>query len=561
MIKDVKLLVSFYNNIVKKLVINNKELMLDWDWYKNNVAGLDPHKLTCGSNKTAFWKCHICGNEWTTRIERKSKGAKCRQCIAKESATAPCDKSLAALFPQIAKEWDYELNECTPDMVYPKSNKTYNWICSKGHRWHDTASHRAERQTPCPICSGQKLLVGYNDLATTHKELLKEWDYEKNYALGIKPTDFTYGSTHEVFWKCNRGHSWKAAIYVRTTNGCGCKKCSTELRTSFPEKIVAYYLSKVFNDCAENYRSKQLKNFEIDIFLPSLNLGIEYDGARWHQNTNNDKTKDELCKNLNITLIRIRENGCAKYDSSSIKIYVNKKNTKELANAISQVANYINHTFDFNLMIDIDIERDSLTILSDLLTTEKKNSISNSSFIGDWDWDKNKGVDPSMISMYSNRKLWWKCHKCGYEWKTDPSHRARGRGCARCAGQIIVAGENDLESKFPELAKEWDYSKNSKKPGEVAAFCNTKYWWICSKCGHNWRTSIYVRTGMGCGCPECKKKILSQKSSKVAINLDTGIEYESVRKAGEALNINPSAISNACRGISKTAGGYHWKYK
>ena len=64
--------------IVKKLVINNEQLMCDWDWVKNQEEGLDPNTLTCGSNKTAHWKCHICGHEWTTRIERKNRGAMCR---------------------------------------------------------------------------------------------------------------------------------------------------------------------------------------------------------------------------------------------------------------------------------------------------------------------------------------------------------------------------------------------------------------------------------------------------------------------------------------------------
>ena len=545
---------------MKKLVANNKDLMLDWDWSKNDALGLNPNELSCGSNKTAHWKCHVCGNEWTTRIERKNRGAKCKGCIAKQLSTAPKNKSLAVLYPDIAKEWDYKNNECTPDTVYPQSNKNYNWVCAKGHRWHDSASHRTERLTPCPICSGRQLLTGFNDLATTHKELLNEWDYEKNDANGIKPTQITYGSKKEVYWKCSRGHSWKTPVYVRTSNGCGCKQCSAELKMSFPEKIVAYYLSKLFDDSIENYRNKQLKNFELDIYIPSIKLGIEYDGSQWHQNVKNDKTKDELCAKHGITLVRIRENGCTKYDSSSLKIYINQKNNVELADAILKIVKFINKNNNLNLKVDINVDRDSSTILSNLLTLEKRNSIADSDFICDWDWNKNKDIDPSMVPMFSNRKFWWKCHKCGYEWKTDPGHRGKGRGCAKCAGQVVISGENDLQTKFPNIAKEWDYSKNNKKPNEVAAFCNTKYWWVCSKCGHHWETTVYVRTGMGCGCPECKKKVLSQKSSRKVLNIDTNTIYESMKIAGKKLKINPSCISNACRGVSETAGGYHWRY-
>ena len=36
-------------------------------------------------------------------------------------------------------------------------------------------------------------MQGYNDLATTNPELLKDWDYEENDKLGIKPNEITNG--------------------------------------------------------------------------------------------------------------------------------------------------------------------------------------------------------------------------------------------------------------------------------------------------------------------------------------------------------------------------------
>lgn len=35
-------------------IINNQELMLEWDWDKNNKIGLDPNTLTHGSHKKAW---------------------------------------------------------------------------------------------------------------------------------------------------------------------------------------------------------------------------------------------------------------------------------------------------------------------------------------------------------------------------------------------------------------------------------------------------------------------------------------------------------------------------
>lgn len=53
------------------------------------------------------------------------------------------------------------------------------------------------------------------------------------------------------------------------------------------------------------------KNFmELDIFIPSLNVGIEYDGRVYHTDSKiqiRDSQKYKICKEHGILLIRIRE--------------------------------------------------------------------------------------------------------------------------------------------------------------------------------------------------------------------------------------------------------------
>ena len=53
--------------------------------------------------------------------------------------------------------------------------------------------------------------------------LLKEWDAELNGDL--TPQAVSHGSTREVWWRCQKGHSWKRAVNVRTpgkaTHYCG----------------------------------------------------------------------------------------------------------------------------------------------------------------------------------------------------------------------------------------------------------------------------------------------------------------------------------------------------
>lgn len=138
-------------------------------------------------------------------------------------------KSLEFLFPEIAKEWNYEKNMgLLPSQFYATSSRKVWWICPKGHSYECTISHRTTDNNGCPYCSNQKVLVGYNDLATTNPEILKEWNYNKNNELDILPTKVFKGSHKKVWWICNENHEWQASISNRI-KGRGCPVCSNRL--------------------------------------------------------------------------------------------------------------------------------------------------------------------------------------------------------------------------------------------------------------------------------------------------------------------------------------------
>ena len=65
----------------KKYLINNKELMLEWNYELNNNLNIIPNNITIGSHKKVYWKCPICGNEWKNSIALRTKGfGKCKVC-------------------------------------------------------------------------------------------------------------------------------------------------------------------------------------------------------------------------------------------------------------------------------------------------------------------------------------------------------------------------------------------------------------------------------------------------------------------------------------------------
>ena len=78
----------------------------------------------------------------------------------------------------------------------------------------------------------------------------------------------------------------------------------------------------------------------------------------------------------------------------------------------------------------------------------------------EWCYDKNAGLTPYDILPHSNRKIWWRC-KQGHKWQATPCHRTKhSSGCPYCSGRYAIKGENDLETLYPDLVKEWNYEKN-----------------------------------------------------------------------------------------------------
>ena len=72
----------------------------------------------------------------------------------------------------------------------------------------------------------------------------------------------------------------------------------------------------------------------------------------------------------------------------------------------------------------------------------------------------------------------------------------------------ILAGFNDLNTTNPDIAKEWDETKNTGlSPTVVGKGSHEKVWWKCDSCGYSWQAAVYSRTGINaCGCPLCARR-------------------------------------------------------
>ena len=476
------------------------ELLEEWDYKKNSFS---PKEILPGSHAKVWWICKDCGHEWETTVGERIRGRACPVCSRKRGATRSAYSrvinrgSIESNNPSLLSEWDVIKNTgISPDSLTIGSSKKVWWLCSEGHSWRASAKDRQTRG--CPYCSNKKVLVGFNDLSSTNPKLAKEWNYEKN--GNLTPESVVAGADTKVWWKCENGHEWEASIKSR--NKRGCPYCSAERRSSFPEQALLFYLKQCFETVINRDRSQGM---ELDIYIPNIHTGIEYDGQHFHQDVQRDIAKNDWAVKSNITLIRIREPDCPQLlDNRVVVFHRESLSPKSLNSIIQQVLDYLSVSVEGN----IDVDRDSPNIISQLHIQEKNGSLAKKqpALLSEWNYEKNGILSPYGISFSSMKVVWWKCTKCGYEWRASVNRRNRidGTGCPNCAGKVVHQGENDLQTKYPVLMIEWDYEKNHIAPSDCLPFSSKKVWWKCTK-GHEWQARIADRT-RGKSCPYCSKK-------------------------------------------------------
>jgi hypothetical protein len=238
-----------------KILPGKNDLKTLFPHISKEVDGWDPTVISPGSNKHFRWKCSQ-GHKWkATLASRTSLGTNCPVCANQKIVSGIND--LETLHPQIAKEAD----GWNPRVVAPGSDKKQNWKCKKGHRYNTRINKRTLRNQGCPICANKKIVVGINDLQTTHPLIAEQ-------AFGWDPTTVNAGRgskkiSEKLEWKCGHGHIWKATPANRTSSNhqSGCPSCAVSGYKPDQEGYL-YFLKhekwKMFQIGITNFPKKRL---------------------------------------------------------------------------------------------------------------------------------------------------------------------------------------------------------------------------------------------------------------------------------------------------------------
>lgn len=153
------------------------------------------------------------------------------------------------------------------------------------------------------------------------------------------------------------------------------------LKSSLPEQYIGFYLHTVFGDEVEYQKNFDwLGKCSLDIFIPSLQLAIEYDGFYFHsQRKASDNWKTRICRSYKINLIRILEQEAAQPENKNRNeiTYYYSNNYKNIDVAIKALFERINKEYKLSLTIDVDIERDAKELIAYVQNKYYKKSIAH----------------------------------------------------------------------------------------------------------------------------------------------------------------------------------------
>jgi len=185
---------------------------------------------------------------------------------------------------------------------YVNNSHKLECICSRGHKYKVTWNNWKSHKQRCPYCS--KYRNRYT-IEFIRSEFAKE-GYKfltKEYINAQQKLDYICpkGHRHSISW-----NKWKQGERCPEHANI-ISKGEIEVRNFI--KFLGIEVSP--NDRNQIFNPNTEKGLELDIFMPTFNKAVEYNGEYWHRDKknriNNDLLKQKLCKDKNIDLLVVTD--------------------------------------------------------------------------------------------------------------------------------------------------------------------------------------------------------------------------------------------------------------
>lgn len=429
-------------------------------------------------------RCKICQHEWAATPNNLLSGKGCPVCGIKKNADAKRNSQHVFLTNLAAKNSSVEaIGE-----YYSVAEKMTFRCKTCGYIWEAKPNHILAGHG-CPVCGGSK--------KKQHNQFISEYKTVNPYIQILGH----YTNAHaKLLCRCLLCENEWYASPDKLLQGTGCPQCDKRNKTSFPEQAIFYYIKAVFSDAINRYHDEK-EISEIDVFIPSLRIGIEYDGAYYHHNIQRDIQKYEACQMAGITLYRIIEEEIQSEGVTADRIILRKKPLRyeSLNECISELLNL------FEIQNNVDTFRDSAIIRGQYYNYLREVSVQTNypSIASEWLYSKNGRITPEMVSYGSSDKYWWKCSKCNHEWLTTVADRTiGGKGCPICRRNSTT---KKLTKTHQEFVEELNIVNPNIQPLEEYRRTHDNILFHCNRCGNEWYAAP-ANVLRGRDCPICSRK-------------------------------------------------------
>lgn len=468
--------------------------------------------------------------------------------------------NFAVLFPEIAKQWNYNKNgDLKPTDFTPNSHETVWWSCDNGHEWDESIKTRTRMKTGCPFCSNHRVCKE-NCLATTHPEIAKQWDYTKN--GNITPEMVVYGSNKEFGFICDKGHKWDAVVCERTINKHNCPFCANQ------KVCKDNCLATMYPEIAKQWDYAKNGDITPEMVIPGSNkiFGFICDkGHKWDARlSKRTKSKQNcpICANKKVyqdnCLATTHPEIASEWDYSKNGNLSPSEFTAGSGEIVNWKCNCCGHEWKSPIVVRKNGKNCSNCEKIKQMLKPKENSLEETHPHLAKQWSNKNFLKPNQVTAGSNKEIIWQCDKVKeHEWTEIICNRVKRSNCPFCSNQKVCQ-DNCLATTHPNLLKRWDFLKNIISPYEVTYGSTKKMFCKCPKCNQEWQATIGSMTRKNDVCPFCSGKRVYAGNSLATHFPKLVIEWHKTKNG----NLTPHDVT--C-GSSKIVWwqcqncGYEWK--
>ncbi len=375
------------------------------------LVGTDPTTVIAGSARVMLWSCPNHDEPYPASGNSRVSGHGCGYCHGLR--VLPGYNDMATTRPDLARQ----VVGIDPVTVFAGTLRTLTWHCPNHADTYQATGAARVRGTGCSYCANQKVLPGFNDMATTRPDMAA-------CLVGTDPRTVIAGTPKVLLWKCPNHDQPYPAKGSQKARGQGCGYChslrvlpgyndmattrpdlASELVGTDPTTVIAGTRTVLMWRCPNH-----VEPYPLTGSLRAKGIGCSY------------------CANQRI--LPGLNDMATTHPSLAAELVGTDPTTVFAGTERILLWRCPNHpepypARGFNRLKDRSCgycsNRRLLPGFNDMAITHPDLAAE----VAD--------CDPSTVIASSPRKHLWRCHACGHQWSAPASMRARGTGCPACA--------------------------------------------------------------------------------------------------------------------------------